>query len=92
MNSSPANRNCAATFEMCIIHSMTSAHFKFCFMGTMSKGGDGAKGSNYLLQFGAWDVLIEKKIVGQLAIGERSTDCSHVVLNFLYHQAPPYSK
>ena len=31
-------------------------------MGTISKGGDGAKESNYLLQFGAWDVLIKDKI------------------------------
>ena len=63
MNSLLANRNCAATLEMCILHSMISAHFQFCCMGTISKGGYGAKGSNYLLQFGAWDVLIEDKIV-----------------------------
>ena len=31
-------------------------------MGTIRKGGDGKNGSNYLLQFGAWDVLIEDKI------------------------------
>ena len=28
----------------------------------MGKKGDGAKGSNSLLRFGAWDVLIEDKI------------------------------
>ena len=31
-------------------------------MGIISKGVDGAKGSNYLLRFGAWDVLIKDKI------------------------------
>ena len=31
-------------------------------MGTISKVGDVTKGSNYLLQFGAWDVVIEDKI------------------------------
>ena len=62
MNSSLANRNCAATFEICILHSMMSAHFQFRCMGTISKGGYGAKGSNSLLQFGAWDVLIKDKI------------------------------
>ena len=31
-------------------------------MGTISNGGDGAKRSNYLRLFGAWDVLIEDKI------------------------------
>ena len=30
-------------------------------MGTISKGGNGAKRSNSLLRFGAWDVLIEDK-------------------------------
>ena len=62
MNSSLANHNYAATLEMCILHSMTSAHFQFCYMGTISKGGYGTKGSNYLLQFGARYVLIEDKI------------------------------
>ena len=62
MNSLLANRNCAATFEICILHSMMGAYFQFFCMGTISKGGYGAKGSNYLLRFGAWDVLIENKI------------------------------
>ena len=62
MNSLLANQNCAATFEMCILHSMMSAHFQFRCMGTLSKGGYGTKGSNYVLQFGTWDVLIEDKI------------------------------
>ena len=31
-------------------------------MLTISKVVGGAKGSNYLIQFGAWDVLIEDKI------------------------------
>ena len=61
MNSSLAYWNCAATFEIFILHSMMIAHFQFCCMGTISKGRDGAKGSNYLLQFGAWDVFIEDK-------------------------------
>ena len=62
MNSLLANRNCAEKFEMCIPHSMVSAHFQFFCVGTYSKGGDDAKGSNYLLQFGAWDVLMEDEI------------------------------
>ena len=62
MNSSLANRNCAATFEMCILHSMTSAHLQFCYIRTIIKEGGGEKGSNYLLRFGAQDVLIEDKI------------------------------
>ena len=62
MNSSLANRNCAATFEMCILHSMMSAHLQFFCMVTISKGGYGAKESNSLLQVGAWDVLIKDKI------------------------------
>ena len=62
MNSSLANRNCTAKFEMCISHSMVSAHFQFSCVGTNSKGGDGAKGSNYLLWFGAWDVPMEDEI------------------------------
>ena len=66
INYSLANQNCAATFEMCILHSMTSAHFKFHCTRTISKRGDGAKGSNYLLRFGAWDVLIEDK-TGELS-------------------------
>ena len=41
---------------------MMSAHFQFFCMGTISKGGYGAKGSNYLLGFSAYDVLIEDKI------------------------------
>ena len=61
MNSLLANWNCAVNFKMCILHSMVSANFQFCFMGTIIKGGDGAKGSNCLLQFGAWEVLIEDK-------------------------------
>ena len=59
MNSSLANQNCAATFEMCILHSMMSAHFQFFCMVTISKGGYGAEVSNYLVQFVAWDVLIK---------------------------------
>ena len=62
MKSLLASRNCAATFEMCILHIMMSEDFQFCCMGTISKGGDVAKGSNYLLRFGAWDVLIEDKV------------------------------
>ena len=62
MNSLLANRNYTATFEMCILHIMISAHFQFRCMGTISKGGYGAKGSNYLLGFSAYDVLIEDKI------------------------------
>ena len=42
---------------------MTGSHFQFHCMGTISKGGDGAKGSNYLLLLGAWDVFIKDKIV-----------------------------
>ena len=38
------------------------AHFRFQFMGTISKVVDVTKGSNYLLHFGAWDVLIMEKI------------------------------
>ena len=41
---------------------MMSAHLQFFCMGTISKGGYCAKGSNSLLRFGAWDVLIEDKI------------------------------
>ena len=41
---------------------MVSAHFQFRFVGTNSKEGDKSKGSNYLLQFGAWDVPIEDEI------------------------------
>ena len=37
-------------------------------MVTISKGGDYKKGSNSLLQFGAWDVLIENKI-GEVSSG-----------------------
>ena len=48
-----AYQNFVATFEMCIIHSMMSAHFQFSCMRAISKEVDGAKGSNYLLQFGA---------------------------------------
>ena len=62
INYSLANQNCTATFEMCILHSMTSAHFKFHCARTISKRGYGTKGSNYLLRFGAWDVLIENRI------------------------------
>ena len=62
MNSSLANRNCAATFEMCILHSMKNSHVQFFCMGIISKGGDVSKGSNYLLRFGAWDFLVEDKI------------------------------
>ena len=62
MNPLLANQNCAATFEMCILHSIMSAHFEFCCMGTIIKGGNIAKGSNSLLRFGAWDILIEDKI------------------------------
>ena len=62
INYSLANQNCAATFEMWILHSMTSAHFKFHCIRTVSKRGDGTKGSNSLLRFRAWDVLIEDKI------------------------------
>ena len=49
MNSLLANGNCAAAFEMCILHSMKIAHFQFFCIVTISKGGYGAKGSNYLL-------------------------------------------
>ena len=52
MNYLLANRNCAATLELCTLHSMI----------TISKVGDVEKGSNYLLQFGAWDFLIKYKI------------------------------
>ena len=62
MKSSLANRNCAAKFYMCILYSITSAHLQFLCMGTIGKGGDGAKGSIYLLRFGAWNFLIEDKI------------------------------
>ena len=31
-------------------------------MGNIIKGGDGARGSNSFLRFGAWDVLIKDKI------------------------------
>ena len=62
MNSSLANQNYAATFEMFILHNIMSAHFQFPCMGTISQGGYGAKGYNYVLRFGARDVLIEDKI------------------------------
>ena len=62
MNSSLANHDCAATLEMCTLHKITNANFQFHCIVTISKGGDGAKGSNSLLHFGAWDVLIEDKI------------------------------
>ena len=62
MNSALANQNDAATFEMCILHIMTSAYFQFRCMGTISKGVYGTKGFNSLLRFGAWDILIEDKI------------------------------
>ena len=68
INYSLANWNCAATLEMCILHSMTSALFQFLCIITISKGWDGVKGSNYLLRFGAWDVLIEDKI-GEMSSG-----------------------
>ena len=47
---------------------MTSAHFQFICMGTISKGGDVTKGSTSLLRFGAWDVLIKDKI-GEVSSG-----------------------
>ena len=62
MNSSLANQNYATTFEMCILHIMTSEYFQFRCMGTISKGVYGTKGFNSLLRFGAWDILIEDKI------------------------------
>ena len=61
MNSSIANWNCTATFKMCILHRIKRAHFQFRCMGTIIKERDGAKGSNLLLRFGAWVVLIEDK-------------------------------
>ena len=63
MNSLLANRNCVAKFEMCIPHGMVSAHFQFFCVGTNSKGGGDTKGSNYLLQFGAWDLRMEDEMV-----------------------------
>ena len=45
-----------------MLHSMVSAHFQFRCVGTNSKGGDDAKGSNYLLRLGAWDVPMEDEI------------------------------
>ena len=83
MNSSLANRNCAAKFEMCILQGIVSAHFQFRCVGNNSKVGDDAKGSNHLLRFGTWDVLIEDKI------GEVSSegDCKERRLENVVHPA-----
>ena len=62
MNSLLSNHNCAAKLEICILHSMISAHFQFLCMGTNSKGVDNKKRSNSWLRFGTWDVLIRDKI------------------------------
>ena len=62
INYSLANQNCAAKFEMCILHGMTSVHFQFHCIRTIIKRVDGAKGSNSLFRFGAWVVLTEDKI------------------------------
>ena len=59
MKSSLENCNCAAKFEIYIPHSMVSAHLQFRCVGTNSKGVDDAKESNYLLQFGVWDIPME---------------------------------
>ena len=76
---------------------MPSAHFQFHCMGTISKGGYGAKWSNYLLQFGVWDVLIENKI-GEVSskgfwkeLQSENAVQTAVMWDslFLCHQAPP---
>ena len=69
MNSSLANQNRTAKFEMYMPHSMVSAHFQFRCVGTNSKVGDDVKGSNYLLRFGAWDVPMEDEVSEVLSKG-----------------------